>query len=150
MKSLFVAVALLGCSPVSQVGTQGQGSGGTADAPASNSVGVIGCSASECDLEQGQVCCLQVSTGSGTCSTDACPMFSSTVSCDGPEDCNGNACCGSIGEGMSCTSETACASGVQLCHDDGDCTANQPTCCTVIYGTMHFRGCTTAPTGQCS
>lgn len=150
MKSLLVAIAMLGCSPVSQVGTQGQGSGETPDAATENNVGVVGCSASECDLGQGQVCCLQVSTGSGTCSTAACPMFSSTVSCDGPEDCNGNACCGSVAEGMACTTGNSCASGVQLCHGDGDCTANEPTCCTVTYGTMVFHACTAAPAGQCS
>jgi hypothetical protein len=150
MKPILIAVAIVvtGCQPVSTVGTQ---KNPVAPDAAQMQPGLVACGSSDCDVAQGETCCLKVSTGTPSCGTSACPQFSTTIACDGPEDCGGTACCGSVAEGTACIASAACASGIaQFCHADSDCPASLPTCCSIGYGTWSVRACTGAPRGGCS
>jgi hypothetical protein len=148
MKTLALALVTLfvGCQPVSHVGTQGSGP----DAQLTGTAGFVACGAAECDLGQGLVCCLGISSGDPVCEAPACPSFTSAIKCDGPEDCGGAPCCGNVGQGFSCSGAETCGSVAQLCHTDADCPAATPACCTVSYGAETFRACRSGPTGQCS
>ncbi len=145
----LVMIGCFGCQSVSEVGMQHESVNGP-DAGSASSAGLVACGAAECELAQDQACCLGVASGDVECSAMACAAGSSTLSCDGPEDCNGGACCGNLTQGYACTADSSCSAGLQLCHSDADCPGAQPTCCSFSYGDEDLRGCTTAPQGSCS
>ena len=113
---------------------------------------------------EGVSCC---ASGNATTQTyacmDTCGDGGVQVSCDGPEDCNGNACCATIqlvsgsasGEAMCSGGATMCSSGsvdlqkqqitTKLCHNAGDCAGypgdleDYSYCCS--YPNVSYKFC---------
>ena len=121
----------------SSSGNAGSSSGGSAGA--SNGTGSIACGPSLA-CSGNEVCCLPLDGSTQpTCAT-SCPSGTSTIECDGPEDCGGAPCCGSTTSGYQCGVGDACSPGVsQRCHNQNDCAGG--TCAPATFGTTPLDSC---------
>ena len=102
--------------------------GDGSDASEGISCGAMTCgSTQECCVGAGDPTCVD----QGTCAT-------TTVGCDGPEDCEaGDACCGgAAGSGTMCTLEPSCATVV--CHTADDCPGVNDQCCAIGAANTSF------------
>jgi hypothetical protein len=121
-------------------GDAGDGDAGNGDGDAGNGDGDAGngeepepgitCGTDTCDPSV-QECCVaqngmsQECVASGTCQ-------STTIGCDGPEDCQGNdSCCGTFAAGSvstGCDAQSSCQ--FVLCNTSDDCPVSSPMCCS--------------------
>ena len=104
-----------------------------------------------CKIDLGEVCCTPKGLPSGkpTCEVGGCTGPNSTsVACDGPEDCGGQVCCQveapdpSAGD-TACAPTCSTASHARVCHTDSECAIGE-TCCppgAPTHGRCMASGC---------
>ena len=105
-------------------GVPGAG-GGTASTAAATALEVP-CGGSACDVDKGEVCCVDASDGSAPHCETGCVGGEALLVCNGASDCNGQRCClvsaGSDYANSEC--RASCGAGtVELCDpaDDPPC-----------------------------
>ncbi len=101
------------------------GAGGTASTAASTALEVP-CGDSACDVDEGQVCCVDAGNGSAPHCETGCVGGEALLVCNGASDCNGQRCC-LVTSGADYTNSecrASCTAGtVELCDpaDDPPC-----------------------------
>jgi hypothetical protein len=101
-----------------------------------SSDGGISCGGSLCDVENGNVCCVEP-TYEYCGNPEACSV-GIALYCNGPGDCPGQVCC------LVSPTLGAClpsCSGTVLCHVDADCPNATPHCCLSIAADTNNLAC---------
>ena len=107
-------------------GVPGAG-GGTASTAASTALEVP-CGGSVCDVDQGEVCCVDADTGSAAHCETGCIAGEALLVCSGASDCSGQRCClvSSGGNYVNSECRASCGAGTaELCDP-----ADDPPCAT--------------------
>ena len=92
------------------------------------------CGDETCDLEAGEVCCMD-GVARGECGSEA-ECGDGFMTCDGPEDCaEGSLCCGEL-SGNVCGTDC----DLVVCHDSDDCEGleDTPVCRESAFVEMNY------------
>lgn len=138
MRALLLAVALAsvacnqnydkfifedGGGPSAGSGAEGgsggmPGAGGGSASTAASTALEVPCGGSACDIDEGQVCCVDAGNGSAPHCETGCIGGEALLVCNGASDCNGQRCClvSSAGDYLNSECRASCEAGtVELC-----------------------------------
>ena len=98
--------------------------------------GEVACSPGPVCKPPGATCCYDFGSLKGQCTvTGGCPVTTTAVKCDGPEDCANGAVCCAAADAFRCAVD--CPQGSEICGGSGKCLKSTQKCGTSYKGTLY-------------